>query len=144
MCGITGIFNPTDQIDTTRYYKAHLKIRHRGPDDEGFLVKKKVELKPFKGDETIDYFSDLAHIKTVATASIILGHRRLSIIDLSQAGHQPYSYKNLSVVYNGEIYNYKELREELRELGYSFETDTDTEVFLIAYQIFCLKLLAHQ
>ena len=62
-----------------------------------------------------------------------MGHRRLSIIDLSSHGHQPFSYENLSLVYNGEIFNYIELRDELVQNGYSFETQSDTEVFLKAY-----------
>ena len=80
-------------------------IRHRGPDDSGIYE-----------DEDIS-----------------LGHVRLSILDLSKNGHQPMSYKNLVMVYNGEVYNFKEIKKELQELGYSFDSETDSEVILKAY-----------
>jgi asparagine synthase (glutamine-hydrolysing) len=79
---------------------------HRGPDDEGF----------FEDDK------------------IALGHRRLSIIDLSARGHQPMERDNLVIVYNGEIYNYIELRKELERKGYVFSSGTDTEVILFAFK----------
>lgn len=82
------------------------KVAHRGPDDEGF----------FHGN------------------NFAFGHRRLSILDLSQAGHQPMSLKHLCITYNGEIYNYIELRKELIALGYEFKSATDTEVILASYQ----------
>ena len=133
MCGITGIFNCKKSIDTSNYYKAHLSIKHRGPDDEGFTCVTGNEVLNYRGDDTIAHFNHLPHVKEIDQTTLILGHRRLSIIDLSYSGHQPHVYKNLTLTYNGEIYNYKELREELIELGYEFETDTDTEVFLLAY-----------
>lgn len=109
MCGIAGIVyrdkNPT-------YEEIKLitdSIAHRGPDGEGF------------------YFGD----------NFALGHRRLAIIDLSEAGKQPMEYKGrygeYIITYNGEIYNYIELREELKRDGYHFNTHTDTEVILAAY-----------
>jgi asparagine synthase (glutamine-hydrolysing) len=80
-------------------------ICHRGPDDEGFYCDDRVSL----------------------------GHRRLSIIDTSTRGHQPMRYEHLQIVYNGEVYNYLELRMELESAGYQFHSDTDTEVILLAY-----------
>lgn len=132
MCGITG-FIAHQPIDTKDYYSAHMLIKHRGPDDEGFIVGADSELKSYRGNDTIQYFSAQPHIKTVEKAEVILGHRRLSILDLSERGHQPYCYGNLSLVYNGEIFNYIELRKELITLGYQFQTDSDTEVVLKAY-----------
>ena len=65
--------------------------------------------------------------------NIRMGHTRLSIIDLNKRGDQPFKYKNLNLIYNGEIFNYKEIKEELEKLGYSFLTKSDTEVVLLAY-----------
>lgn len=81
------------------------RLRHRGPDDKGFYCDPLVSL----------------------------GHRRLSIIDLSERGRQPMGYNGLEIVYNGEIYNYRQLRAELESAGYHFFSDTDTEVILLAY-----------
>ena len=77
-------------------------LRHRGPNDTGTW-----------------------HRKT-NSGLVTLGHTRLSIIDLSDAGQQPMTYKHLSLVFNGEVYNYGELRQELRSLGHRFKTSTDT------------------
>jgi len=134
MCGITGFFSYKNKINTKEYYKAHEKIAHRGPDDEGFVYKNKHNsIEHLIGNDSIDELSDRKFIYNQQPSSMILGHRRLSIIDLSSDGHQPSVFENLYLVYNGEIYNYIELREELKELGYSFETNSDTEVFLKAY-----------
>ena len=136
MCGITGFFSPNGTLNSEGYYDAHRMIKHRGPDDEGFVSLKDGTLNRYKGDDTIEYYNSLLHVNTVDNCSMMLGHRRLSIIDLSHAGHQPLMYKKLTLIYNGEIYNYKELRIELEELGYKFETNTDNEVFLLAYYHF--------
>jgi asparagine synthase (glutamine-hydrolysing) len=135
MCGITGFFSYANKIDTKKYYEAHLKIVHRGPDDEGFIYKNKNnnEIEHLKGNDTIKEYQNKEHILKKPPSSLILGHRRLSIIDLTFHGHQPYSFNNLYLVYNGEIYNYIELKKELKKAGYKFETDTDTEVFLKAF-----------
>ena len=133
MCGITGYVSFVNKINTNAYYEAHKKIAHRGPDDEGFVYKNKYgDMIFLKGDDTT-FNNDLDHILNTDKSFFIMGHRRLSIIDLTPDGHQPFSYKNLYMVYNGEIYNYLELREELIQYGYIFETNTDTEVFLKAY-----------
>lgn len=134
MCGITGFFSYKNKIDTNEYYKAHKKIAHRGPDDEGFIYRNtKNNIEHLIGDDTISELDNRSLIYSQQSTSLILGHRRLSIIDLSAQGHQPFNFEELYLVYNGEIYNYIELREELKELGYSFETSSDTEVFLKAY-----------
>ena len=120
MCGIAGCFNKhkisTFEIELIEKMNAIQK--HRGPDDMGI-------------------FSD---------KTCVLGHRRLAIIDLSDAGHQPYISDDgrYILVYNGEIYNYIELREELRNLGWDFKSKTDTEVLLKAYRQYgkdCLEKL---
>ena len=81
-------------------------LKHRGPDGEGFYI-----------DENVS-----------------LGHRRLSIIDLSVKGNQPMSYKDYIIVYNGEIYNFLELKKELILKGHKFISDSDTEVILHSYE----------
>jgi asparagine synthase (glutamine-hydrolysing) len=112
MCGIAGLIsqNPNEQIG------AMLKsIEHRGFDDEGVFVSEKFG----RGE-----------LKTC------LGHRRLSIIDTSSAGHQPFfsADKRFVLTYNGEIYNYLEIKAELEGKGYKFHTDCDTEVLIYAFQ----------
>ena len=105
MCGITGILDKNGGlVEQSVVKKMTDSISHRGPDGEGQYVSRNVGL----------------------------GHRRLAIIDVSKAGQQPMLSTNKSCVitYNGEIYNYKELRKELQEKGFEFETETDTEVVL--------------
>lgn len=109
MCGICGIINFNNEPVQEAPIRKMMQIqKHRGPDDEGAFVEDNVGL----------------------------GFVRLSILDLSPAGHQPmYSHdRRHVVVFNGEIFNYVELREELKQEGYSFSTGTDTEVLLAAYR----------
>lgn len=109
MCGISGIINLDHQvISESSINKMMQKIKHRGPDDEGTFI----------------------------SSNVGLGFVRLSILDLSHAGHQPMHSGDdeLVIVFNGEIFNYIELREELKQKGYVFKTQTDTEVLLNAYK----------
>ncbi len=116
MCGIVAIINKNDQsVPDAFIRKMTSLVTHRGPDDEGFY-----------------------HHKNLA-----FGHRRLSIIDLSPLGHQPMFYQGNVIVYNGEIYNYIEIREELIKLGYAFATQSDTEVILAAYDCWGVNCLNH-
>lgn len=119
LCGISGIIGEK-QIspkDIGQIKKINTIQQHRGPDNEGI----------FHG------------------TNCVLGHRRLSIIDLSSAGHQPFFSDDgrYVMVYNGEVYNYIELREQLKNAGWVFKTQTDTEVILKTYQQYgenCLSL----
>ena len=106
MCGIVGFFDK-NSIDTKKNIVTEmlLQLNHRGPDDSGYYIKD----------------------------DIVLGHKRLSIQDLSHLGHQPMVYENLSMVYNGEVYNFNEIRDKLKVLGYSFESTSDTEVILKSF-----------
>jgi len=121
MCGIAGIayFNSKKEVHLQELKKMSLKIAHRGPDDEGFYISK--------------------------DRSIGLVNRRLAIIDLSKNGHQPMKYQNRFVItFNGEIYNYKELKIKLEREGYKFNSNSDTEVILALYSKYklgCLKYL---
>ncbi len=144
MCGIAGIISQTatEQLETLN--KMTDLIKHRGPDDEGFACFNAREVHFWGGESTKFENTDFSYFPTQKLAKsdhqlkskIAFGHRRLSIIDLSPAGHQPMSYNNgkLWIIYNGEIYNYIELREELKKNNYKFQTESDTEVVLAAYQ----------
>jgi asparagine synthase (glutamine-hydrolysing) len=108
MCGIAGIFNINGEPVQSAILRGMTDaIAHRGPDSEGFFI---------------DSF-------------VGLGHRRLSIIDLSSAGHQPMIARDgqYAIAYNGEVYNFQELRKELEQAGFAFNSRTDTEVVLNAY-----------
>ncbi|MEW6096778.1 MAG: asparagine synthase (glutamine-hydrolyzing) [bacterium] len=109
MCGICGIYNfdPQQKVDSKLLKRMCDVVKHRGPDDEGIYINN----------------------------NIGLGHRRLSIIDLAQ-GHQPMynEDKNICVVFNGEIYNYMPLRNELIDKGHIFTTNSDTEVIVHLYE----------
>ncbi len=117
MCGIAGIFNlngePVSPVFLRRMTDA---LAHRGPDGEGYYI---------------DSF-------------VGLGHRRLAILDLSPAGHQPMQTPDgqIVVTYNGEIYNFQELRLELETRGYAFRSRTDTEVLLYAYAEWGLEMVS--
>ena len=140
MCGIFGLFDTNNQpVDVTIVERATNTLRHRGPDDEGYCLinTQTSDAQQCCGRDTVPELS-YPFISDFPPDSFDLafGHRRLAILDLSPAGHQPMCSTDETcwIVYNGEIYNYLELREELRALGYTFRTNTDTEVILVAYQ----------
>ena len=143
MCGISGFFAINPQSSES-VRAMNTLVRHRGPDDEGYVFFKTLDDRALVlgGKETASacYTSDLPYAPKHALAGseqimLGMGHRRLSIIDLAITGHQPMSYSDgrYWVVYNGEIFNYLELREELKDLGYSFRSQSDTEVILAAW-----------
>src|ERR1051325_5405146 len=103
MCGIAGYFG-SQPPDQARLSAAGHALRHRGPDGEGFYTHAR------NGD----------HVAMV--------HRRLAIIDLEARSDQPFRFDESVLVFNGEIYNYLELRRELQVLGHTFRTKSDTEV----------------
>ncbi|MGJ0359274.1 asparagine synthase (glutamine-hydrolyzing) [Aliarcobacter cryaerophilus] len=107
MCGISGIINKSEyKVQKEEIQKINDLISHRGPDDEGFYFEK----------------------------NFAFGHRRLSILDLSSDGHQPMHYLDkYTITYNGEVYNYLEIKEELIKYGYKFSSQTDTEVIIASY-----------
>ena len=120
MCGITGIITTNHTISESTLRRMNDAITHRGPDGEGVWQDEK--------------------------QGIFLGHRRLAIIDLSHSSDQPFTYLNnrYITVFNGEIYNYIELREELTKQGYFFQTNSDTEVLVCLYHVYgseCLNKL---
>lgn len=103
MCGIAGFIDK--QKDMHDLQAMTRRLSNRGPDDEGYFFQSPVGF----------------------------GHRRLSIIDLSEGGHQPMHFENLVIVFNGEVYNYTEIRKELEALGYTFHSSSDTEVVLKSF-----------
>jgi asparagine synthase (glutamine-hydrolysing) len=139
MCGINGIVSERkDYLQSIQAMNNLLK--HRGPDDEGYVLMNSSTKKSsqYSGDDSIPSIkAKHSHIanSNYANADIALGHRRLSIIDLSENGHGPMSSadEKIWITYNGEIYNYVELREELKAEGFLFRTSTDTEVIINAY-----------
>ena len=135
MCGICGKISLNNKVDEALIKRMCSVLAHRGPDDEGVRLL-------WESD------SHSANILRASEASrevkVGLGHRRLSIIDLSPAGHQPMSNEDGSVwiVLNGEIYNFIELREVLEKKGHRFKSRTDTEVVLHLYEdkgVECIK-----
>jgi asparagine synthase (glutamine-hydrolysing) len=136
MCGIAGIYGMRAKVHPKEIKKMTDSLWHRGPDDEGFLGVnfKEKSIYPLTGKESKvegDRIEDFDK-----SVDLFLGHRRLSIIDLSDAGHQPMCNENgrIWVVYNGEIYNYREVRTELELLGHRFKSHTDTEVIVHGYE----------
>jgi len=117
MCGIIGIIDYSKSIDEISFNKMRDIIDYRGPDDFG------TEL--FDEDDF----------------TLALGHRRLSIQDLSPLGHQPMNFENLSIIFNGEVYNFEEIKEELLKLNYTFVSHSDTEVILKAFDAWGIKCL---
>jgi len=137
MCGIAGVASSDPEL-LAPIGAMTSALRHRGPDDEGFAIVDPVtaRIHSFSGPDTAPGV-ELPRLpeRPPAGAGLALGHRRLAILDLSTAGHGPMlsADGSLVVTYNGEIYNYLELREELRGLGHAFATGTDTEVLLAAW-----------
>ncbi len=117
MCRIAGIIDKNQdtlqlEIDINAMCQT---MAHGGPDDEGFFYKEK--------------------------EGITFGHRRLALIDLTEAGHQPMTYhKRFTITFNGEIYNYLELKSDLREQGFYFKTESDTEVILAGFAYWGTKV----
>lgn len=137
MCGIATLFEPTAPDWLVPTLSAMTRaVRHRGPDGEGLWFT-----RPDTGlgvaVSTTDTPAGVGGTREVpAGVSLGFGHRRLSILDLSPAGHQPMSDRTgeCVITYNGEIYNFVELRTELERHGHSFRTGTDTEVILASWR----------
>ncbi len=117
MCGIAGFCDFTKKSVKTTLVSMTDVLHHRGPDDSGYSF----------------YENEYANIG--------LGHRRLSILDLSTHGHQPMSFENLEIIYNGEVYNFAEIRLELEKQNYTFDSQSDTEVILKAYHCWGIKAI---
>ena len=110
MCGISGFVDYSKTSDKAILEKMNRIMAHRGPDGEGYGMY------------------------NIEKATIGLGHRRLSIIDLTEGGSQPKTFGHLHITFNGEIYNFEEVKKELEAKGHTFESHSDTEVILHAYK----------
>ena len=119
MCGISIAIRNNKDFTAAAFVKMNTAIAHRGPDGEG-----------------IKHFSTTGAETAEGAWQLALGHRRLSIIDLTEGGSQPMSYdqEQLWITFNGECYNYVELKEQLLQKGYTFKSHSDTEVILAAYR----------
>jgi len=111
MCGIAGFIDFHKKSTKANIQSMIEPLHHRGPDGEG------------------------ASLFKCKNATIGFGHKRLSIIDLSKTGKQPMALNHLHITYNGEIYNYQEIKNELLELGHHFNGKSDTEMILHAYRV---------
>ena len=133
MCGIGGIWRSAG-IDPKELITMSTLMEHRGPDDEGYcLISPDNELKHCRGNDTPVQLEELPHIQNVNSSSFLTGllHRRLSILDTSYLGHQPMSFANKFVlIFNGEIYNFRDIRNTLIKNGSQFKSGTDSEVLL--------------
>lgn len=146
MCGIGGIIKlKKNDIDLVQGAITLSKtLHHRGPDDEGYLFFSESETLCAFGDDTqkesieskFDFAAKKPAIEAGQNFTGVFVHRRLAIIDTGASGHQPMcdARGELWVTYNGEIYNYIELRKELEALGCVFKTQSDTEVLIHAYE----------
>ncbi|WP_343307691.1 asparagine synthase (glutamine-hydrolyzing) [Chitinophaga niabensis] len=117
MCGIAGFIDFSQKSGQDTLQKMTDVLLHRGPNDAGY-----------------ECYSS-------GHAVVGLGQRRLSILDLSSSGHQPMHFKQYSMVFNGEIYNFKEIRKELETKGYTFSSGTDTEVLLKGFDCWQEKVM---
>lgn len=119
MCGIAGIITyDRDRFETPVVEKMAASLAHRGPDGSSTWIN--------------------------PTRQVLFGHRRLSIIDLGESGRQAMHYQErYTIIYNGEIYNYIEIKEQLQRKGHHFKTNSDTEVILAAYSEYKERCLEH-
>ncbi len=143
MCGIAGVILKTQSglplSEVLQKLSYHLK--HRGPDGEGFMIVDSQDSCPYfhqfenTSSRKLNYLPTKKISEAPAESTLGFVHRRLSIIDLSERAHQPMCNEsaNTWITYNGEIYNYQELRLELIQLGHAFISESDTEVILHAY-----------
>src|SRR5438132_7894935 len=154
MCGIAGLYEREGRIDLARLGHMGQLLRHRGPHDEGVVL-----IEPGSGhslalggadtplenyQSPVAYAPGRRHGTPAGDYSVALGHRRLSIVDLTPSGHQPMCdvQARLWLVFNGEIYNWVELKAELQAAGETFESKCDSEVIIAAYRLWGEDCLA--
>lgn len=136
MCGICGYYSFKNEISSENILEMNNAIRHRGPDDEGFWISDGLKGESFSGNDSTQKIKEAFPVLNESSSKIALGFRRLSIVDLSEKGHQPMlsDDEKITITFNGEIYNFKKIRKELEALGYHFKSNSDTEVILKSYE----------
>ncbi len=154
MCGIAGLVSKTNSVSVKEaVFAMSQAIKHRGPDGEGFVFLSNEKTEPVysldtprvnKESKAFKFNPSHSITDLNSNHSLALAHRRLSIIDLSESGHQPMcdATEDYWITFNGEIYNYIELRQELKRKGHTFVTQTDTEVIVAAYKEWGTECLA--
>lgn len=135
MCGIFGVINTKERIEKGKVLAARDVMANRGPDDAGLYFSQ-------ENDRSLDYARD----ENIEPPFAALAHRRLSIIDLSPAGHQPMTTQDgrYTIVFNGEIYNYVELSQKSEVRSQKLHSNSDTEIILTLYSLYgrdCLSML---
>lgn len=153
MCGIAGLIlkSPSAGPMVPKLKALSRSLQHRGPDGEGFLLQNETHAVPYfdafsqTPGRKLNYLPEAKLPEQESTSFLGFVHRRLSIIDLSETGHQPMcdTQGKLWITYNGEVYNYSELKKELGNLGYTFISESDTEVILQAYRHWGEKCVDH-
>lgn len=145
MCGVAALISAGSPVALSWGRAMADAVAHRGPDGEGYAIfgagLERVSTSGGPSTPLSFLSSDHAYLPQELApdpsgrGAVVLGHRRLAIVDLSAAGHQPMSYRGRRfwITYNGEVYNHVELREELARLGHRFASRSDTEVILAAY-----------
>ncbi len=137
MCGICGEIDFNNGVRVDLIGRMCEVLTHRGPDDEGMVLSRGDQYFEAKGLQEVAV--------PVGDFEVALGHRRLSIIDLSEAAHQPMCNEDgmIWIVFNGEIYNFQALRKELEGEGHRFKSKSDTEVILHAYEAWGIECLQY-
>ncbi|MCU7617285.1 asparagine synthase (glutamine-hydrolyzing) [Chryseobacterium sp. PBS4-4] len=144
MCGICGYYSFKKEISSKNILEMNKAIQHRGPDDEGFWLSDGSAGTSFSGEDSTQKIKEIFPVLNEENSQLALGFRRLSILDLSEKGHQPMLSDNgkITITFNGEIYNFKKLRKELEDLGYQFKSSSDTEVILKSYEEWGTEMFA--
>jgi asparagine synthase (glutamine-hydrolysing) len=137
MCGVCGEIDFNNGVKDGAIRRMCKTLTHRGPDDEGIIF--------VKGNQYLEMKNPSEFLPEQGNFEVALGHRRLSIIDLSYTGHQPMCNEDerIWIVFNGEIYNFQELRQRLEGKGHRFKSKSDTEVILHGYEEWGVECLNH-
>ena len=134
MCGISGYISSQEPVNSSNILRMTQAIKHRGPDDEGYLCVTDSQFVSYSGkDSVVSIKQQFPALNPDVKSKIAVGFRRLSIMDLSDKGHQPMTDHDVCITFNGELYNYQAIKSQLIQFGYVFKGNSDTEVVLKSY-----------